>query len=116
MAASGGGSFLIHYGAGSPNPNQIVLSAFQAGFTADFDHDGNVDGDDLTQLRGDFGQNSLSNADGDGDSDGADFLAWQRQNGSPLVSAASAPVPEPATVVLLTLAAIAAMGWRRTPD
>ena len=103
--SDGLGSFLVNYGAGSLfNPNQVVLSAFQpAGtFSADFDHDGNVDGDDLAQWRGDFGQNGFSDANGDGDSDGADFLAWQQQFGrGPSVVRANAPVPEPATTVVL---------------
>ena len=44
----------------------------------DFDNDGDVDGNDLSQWQGDFGLNGNSDADFDGDSDGADFLAWQR--------------------------------------
>lgn len=45
------------------------------------------------------------NADADQDVDGADFLVWQRQLGStPPAVAANAPVPEPATLVLLILA------------
>ncbi len=47
--------------------------------SADFDNDGDVDGNDLAQWEGDFGLNGDSDADGDADSDGADFLAWQRQ-------------------------------------
>ena len=73
-------------------------------FTADFDDDGDVDADDLTQWRGDFGENGLSDADDDGDSDGADFLAWQRQLGSPSVTAAAEPVPEPGALALISLA------------
>jgi hypothetical protein len=73
-------------------------------FTADFDEDGDVDGDDLVQWRGDFGVNGLSDADGDGDSDGGDFLIWQRQLGNgPPAQGASATVPEPTTELLLIL-------------
>src|SRR5690606_628727 len=43
--------------------------------TADFDNDGDVDGDDLTMWEGGFGNSDAGDADGDGDSDGADFLA-----------------------------------------
>jgi autotransporter-associated beta strand protein len=65
-------------------------------FTADFDDDGDVDAEDLSQWQGDFGINDLSDADDDGDSDGADFLAWQRQFGGGLPAIASARVvPEP---------------------
>ncbi len=42
---------------------------------ADFDNDGDVDGNDLAQWEDNFG----ADADSDGDTDGADFLAWQRQ-------------------------------------
>jgi hypothetical protein len=72
-------------------------------FSADFDHDGDVDADDLTQWKGDFGLNDDSDADSDGDSDGADFLAWQRQLGSPSSLAASS-VPEPGALALIAAA------------
>ena len=86
-------------------------------YSADFDLDGDVDGDDLTQWEGDFGVNDLSDADGDGDSDGADFLAWQQQLGSvPTVAAASA-VPEPRAILLLTMATAGLLGrWRPCPE
>jgi len=82
-------------------------------FTADFDEDGDVDGDDLTEWRGDFGVNGDSDADNDGDSDGADFLAWQQQlgSGAPATSA-SAAVPEP-SAALAALSAMAALVMRR---
>jgi autotransporter-associated beta strand protein len=93
-----------------------VLSVLPA-YEADFDLDGDVDGDDLTQWEGDFGVNDLSDADGDGDSDGADFLAWQQQLGSvPTVAAASA-VPEPRAILLLTMATAGLLGrWRPCPE
>ncbi len=46
---------------------------------ADFDNDGDVDGNDLAQWEDNFGADANADADSDGDSDGADFLAWQRQ-------------------------------------
>jgi len=67
-------------------------------------------GADLAQWQGDFGVNAMS----DGDSDGADFLTWQRQLGSVAAGKlTSAAVPEPATWVLLTLAAAGACLRRR---
>ena len=80
-----------------------ALSVFSP-LNADFDNDGDVDGTDLNQWRGDFGVNALSDADYDRDSDGADFLAWQRQLGSgvPTVVTSEA-VPEPAASTLALL-------------
>lgn len=73
---------------------------------ADFDLDGDVDGDDLAVWQGAYGMTPLADADSDGDSDGSDFLQWQRQLGTgPRAISLSAVVPEPATFHLLTLAA-----------
>lgn len=67
----------------------------------DFDGDGNVDAVDLAQWRGDFGINGESDADFDGDSDGADFLVWQRQIGGLPATGAGVGAPEPAAIVLI---------------
>ena len=49
-------------------------------------------------------------ADGDSDSDGADFLVWQRQMGNGVSGLASnMTVPEPSTL-LLSLLGLAAVG------
>jgi hypothetical protein len=72
--------------------------------SADFDHDGDVDSDDLDEWQAAYGLNSLADADGDNDSDGRDFLQWQRQYGSgigPLAS--SRAIPEPSTSVIIAL-------------
>ena len=95
------------------NPNSVVLTVRPA-FTADFDEDGDVDGDDLTRWRNNFDTgttHTTGDADGDGDSDGHDFLTWQRQLGSPggaVVSSttASAAIPEPASDGLMLAAAV----------
>ncbi|MBA3480958.1 MAG: hypothetical protein H0T51_03990, partial [Pirellulales bacterium] len=70
----------------------------------DFNLDGQVDGDDLTQWAEGYGDGSPAFTDGDndrdGDVDGADFLAWQRAlGGGPLLPAQSA-VPEPSAAAL----------------
>jgi alpha-tubulin suppressor-like RCC1 family protein len=78
-------------------------------YEADFDEDGDVDGDDLVQWQGDFGANDFSDADDDGDSDGADFLTWQRQVGSgATVNGAVANVPEPGGIMLALAAMLGA--------
>jgi hypothetical protein len=84
-----------------------------SGYSADFDEDGDVDGNDLTRWQSDFGVNDLSDADEDGDSDGADFLAWQRQLASTASVAATSAVPEPAPLLLIVSGALAMFLRRR---
>jgi uncharacterized lipoprotein YddW (UPF0748 family) len=93
----GDGDATIYLDTVSHNPDGFLA----APVPGDFDGDGDVDSDDLTQWQGDFGLNPDSDADNDGDSDGMDFLAWQQNfSGASPLSAASA-VPEPSTAVLL---------------
>ncbi|QDT01572.1 PEP-CTERM sorting domain-containing protein [Adhaeretor mobilis] len=90
----------------NPTNVQLAVAALPA-FTADFDNDGDVDGDDLIQWQGDYGLNGDSDADSDGQSAGIDFLTWQQQNGSgvPVFAALSVSgVPEPSTLLLAGLA------------
>ncbi len=47
--------------------------------SANLDGDRVVDADDLALLVGAYGKNFLGDIDSDGDTDGRDFLAWQRQ-------------------------------------
>jgi hypothetical protein len=85
-----------------------ALAWWAGGFEAgDFDHDGDVDGDDLSQWKSNFGQNSDSDADFDGDSDGNDFAIWQRNQGHGVAAVpASSAVPEPTTCMLFPCAAL----------
>ena len=80
------------------------------GIPGDFVVDGAVNGTDFTQWKTAFGFSSAADADGDLDSDGADFLAWQREGITNLLAstAASAAVPEPVGAVLVVLAALGA--------
>jgi probable HAF family extracellular repeat protein len=84
----------------------------------DFNGDGIVDAADLTSWKTGFGKIdnvtlTQGDADGDQDVDGADFLHWQRQLGSPAAAAATAAVPEPATLLLVVSAAQATFIRRR---
>ena len=73
-----------------------------APIAGDFDGNGIVDAADLAQWEGDFGLNGESDAFEDGDSDGADFLVWQRNLGMGVpLAAASLSVPEPSSIALL---------------
>lgn len=81
--------------------------------TADFDDDLDVDADDLDEWRAAFALTDVGDADADGDSDGADFLAWQHQLGRTAARSATASVPEPSTSTLAGLAAMIGTGHRR---
>ena len=68
----------------------IDMGSFEVqstGFSAaDFDEDGNVDGEDFLAWQANFGltvgaTKADGDADGDGDVDGSDFLIWQTQFG-----------------------------------
>lgn len=78
---------------------------------ADFNHDGDVDGVDLTAWRGGYGAtggaatNAAGNADADSDVDGADLLIWQREVTSGAAVAAAAAVPEPGGLLLVLIGA-----------
>lgn len=103
----GNGSFKVNYGIGSAyNQNQIVLSNFQPTWMADFDHDGDVDGNDLdiwkTSIEAD--NDASGDADADGDSDGGDFLVWQRQFTGEASQSSAANVPEPSSMLIALLA------------
>lgn len=74
---------------------------------ADFDHDGDVDNDDLEVWEAAYGMNALADADGNGDSDGDDYLVWQRTCGSSAPVIAPTAVPEPASIVLAGLCLVA---------
>jgi hypothetical protein len=84
---------------------------------ADFNFDGVVNQTDLgiwktATTTGTEG----GDADNDGDSDGADFLLWQRElglTGTRASVAASAPVPEPASAVLAALGLLTIRGLVR---
>ncbi len=87
--------------------DNIVLTSSAPSLPADFDDDGDVDGDDLGEWKTAFGTTAVGDANNDGVSDGADFLIWQ-QTYAPPVAAASA-VPEPTSLALAGMASLAAL-------
>lgn len=94
----------------------------------DANRDNVVNGDDLTVLTASFGVDAGGDFDGDRDTDGADFLIWQRSLGNQSAgvgsflptgivryepSAAVASVPEPATMMLSAFGGLAVLAWGR---
>ena len=69
-------------------------------FRADFNNDGEVDGDDFLIWQAGFNIDDRGDANGDGVTDGDDFLIWQSEFGSGNGSLSSAAVPEPTSVFL----------------
>ena len=76
---------------------------------ADFDGDGDIDGADfLAWQRGLGGAGTAKadgNANGDAAVDGLDLAVWETQFGTSSVSLNAASVPEPASALLMLLAA-----------
>ena len=82
----------------------------------DFNLDGVVNASDLAQWKGDFGVNPDSDADNDGDTDGNDFLIWQRNYGMGAATASAGAVPEPtgASLIALAVGGLLLTGRRRS--
>ncbi len=86
---------------------------------ADFDKDGDVDGEDFLVWQSNFittsgATSNDGDANGDGAVDGADFLTWQTQFGSGLGTggAAATAIPEPHALALW-IAALVSLATRR---
>ena len=90
----------------------MILFTSASTLSADFDQDGDVDGDDFLTWQTSFGANAGGDTDNDGDTDGDDFLAWQTQFGAGTGggSTETAGIPEPPTGSLLFLGAAGALG------
>lgn len=67
----------------------------------DFNEDGFADAADLTRWQADYGLNDGADSDGDGDTDGLDFLAWQKSLSNQASLTAGVAVPEPSAALLL---------------
>lgn len=107
----------IIYGTNTVSVTATGLTAMP--FGADFNGDGIVDGQDLAIWEMNYGLqgtpgilDTLGDADGDGDVDGADFLEIQRKLGGPPLVAAAAAVPEP-SALLLAMSALTMFRRRR---
>ena len=105
----GTGDALIYLDYIAHNPSGSLAWMLSA---ADFDGDGDVDGDDFLTWQTGFGTTANASrtdgdADGDGDVDGNDFLIWQSQFGTQTGQAAAA-IPEPATSIVAALAVLLA--------
>lgn len=89
-------------------PNATLADLFQHS-SADFDKDGDVDGNDFLVWQSAFNINANGDADTDGDTDDDDFLIWQTHFGSSTGSNSfSTTVPEPASILLLA----ATLAWQ----
>ena len=116
--SDGLGSFLVHYGAGSAfDPSEIVLSNFLPGAVpGDYNQDGRVNAADYTVWRNNLGRSTaLPNDDTPGVA-ADDYARWKTHFGETAGSGAGgvAAVPESATLVLLSLAAIGLLRFRVT--
>ena len=115
MIEPAGGGELVWNGvvgwAGGRYEQTTISSARLAPVDADFDEDGDVDGDDLAEWRMGFGIDCTADhmdgdADADQDVDGADFLAWNGNSAAVCTPiASSVPVPEPRRTFLLFILA-----------
>ena len=85
---------------------------------ADFDEDGDIDGEDFLAWQAGFGITSGALlAQGDANNDGAvddlDLDIWEAQFGTSPLASSSTAVPEPAAALLMTLAGFCLAGVRK---
>jgi hypothetical protein len=106
----GGDDFDIkgEFATGSMRIDNVRAEAASAPQDADFDDDGDVDGNDfLIWQRGlGAGTNMTGDADGDGMVNGADLDVWEAQFGGAPIATATAAIPEPGAAAI----ALAGMG------
>ncbi|QDS96922.1 hypothetical protein HG15A2_01810 [Adhaeretor mobilis] len=82
----------------------------------DFNYDFDVDSGDLSVFQTSYGVNSLGDTNGNGSTDGLDFLVFQRAlsaSGATATQSVSV-VPEPSGLLLMIVAGIMGLGRRRS--
>jgi hypothetical protein len=72
--------------------------------------------DYITRFQQSFGADAGADLDGDNDTDGFDFLVWQRGAFSAELAAAGSAVPEPVSVAMVALAAALGLPWLRSRE
>jgi hypothetical protein len=92
-------------------PDKVVLSVEP--ITTDFDGSGVVDYLDLEDWQSAYGVSAEEDADGDGDTDGREYLLWQRQFGSGVPVGVTGAVPEPAGFYFVASACVVTLVPRR---
>ncbi|MBA3484131.1 MAG: hypothetical protein H0T51_20180 [Pirellulales bacterium] len=107
----------LQLGQSQATAGAVVFAPLTAAVTpGDFDQNGVVNGQDLNLWKTAFGTTTQANADGDSDSDGNDFLIWQRNLGAsgatPAATVTAAAVPEPTSLVV-AIGLTAALGAYR---
>ncbi|MCI0333104.1 MAG: PEP-CTERM sorting domain-containing protein, partial [Planctomycetes bacterium] len=117
------GSFVVHYGPGSPfNPDHVVLTSFQiAGSPGDYNNDGTVDAADYVVWRKNVGTtNPLLNDHIGGLIGPGHYDQWRTHfgethgGGAGVNGSGNAAVPEPTSLALLLIATVLNIGRRRT--
>jgi T5SS/PEP-CTERM-associated repeat protein len=126
--ADGAGSFLVHYGPNSAfDPTLVLLSSFQtSGLPGDYNHNGVVDAADYVVWRDMLSQSGpglAADGNGNGVIDAGDYDVWRAHFGQTtgsgsgvtagLPGSVDAAVPEPASLALVCLFAVALLGFRR---
>lgn len=97
--------------------DNIKVGTAAAAENADFDGDGDVDGQDFLTWQKGFGTGTTlaqGDANGDGAVNAADLTIWKSKFGLPPAVAASGAVPEPAACCLAAIALAAATFARRS--
>ena len=88
-----------------------VMTRFHGTFQpGDFDFDQQVTPADLHLWESAFGIDFTADTDEDSDSDGSDFLAWQRYQSSTMISAHATQIPEPTSAMSLLVSTIFIIG------